>query len=316
MDYLIFNCPPMPHFILGGECRLRPGDAHERRTIHNTFDLIYVVSGALSLAQDGVEFTLEPGQFGILYPDTQHKGSRVCTGPTQYYWLHFYTEGTYEHSDSPPFEKPVHRANLQTYYVKKPFHIFLPRFGTVPSFDRKELEEHWSALGQVLIDKYTDTKRYPPITRSQMEQQLLFLQILTLLYRPYAQKLEVHGAAQRLRGYLEDHYSEDLPLEQLSQLFSYSPSHLVRSFRKAYQVSPGQYVLQLRIRAALRLLSGTDLSVGRIGEEVGFRSSAYFIKQFKRFTHITPTEYRRAPELYAGIEFPALVAGSDPDTAP
>lgn len=306
MEYLVFTCPPMPHFIVGGECLLRPGDAHERRTIHNAFDLIYVAEGTLYLVQDGREFDLSAGQYAILYPDTQHKGARVCTGVTRFFWLHFYTAGAFAYTDTRPRAQSIPRANPQTYYIKEPFQLFLPRTGATPPHERKELEQYWASLSQVRIDKYAGTKRYPSITHSQLEQQMLFLRLLALLFRPYAQRPEAYGVARETRDYLDAYYRQDYSLEQLSQQLSYSASHLIRMFRKAYGVSPGQYVLQLRVRAALRLLTESDLPIYRVSEEVGFRSPAYFIKQFKRCTGVTPSEYRRAPAACAAVGFPAL----------
>lgn len=316
MNYLVFTCPPMPHFIVGGECLVRPGDTHERRIIHNTFDLIYVVEGTLYLAQDGREFVLEAGQYVILYPETQHKGSRVCTEVTRYYWLHFYTEGAFSYTEVRPKAQSIPRANPRTYYKKESFQIIMPRSGTVLLHERKEVEGHWASLSQVHIDKYAGTKRYPSITRSQLEQQAAFLRLLTLLFRPYTQRQEACSAAREMRDYLLVYYKEDYSLEQLSQQFSYSASHLIRTFRKTYGVSPGQYVLQLRIYAALHLLVDTDLPIYCISEEVGFRSPAYFIKQFKYYTHVTPTEYRRDPSVCNAIEFPALIAGDQPENVP
>ena len=52
MNFINLNCPPLPYFIVGGGCVYRPGDIHERRTIRNVFDLIYVHSGTLYLEQD------------------------------------------------------------------------------------------------------------------------------------------------------------------------------------------------------------------------------------------------------------------------
>ena len=63
MNFINLNCPPLPYFIVGGGCVYRPGDIHERRTIRNVFDLIYVHSGTLYLEQDPFRVELNAGQF-------------------------------------------------------------------------------------------------------------------------------------------------------------------------------------------------------------------------------------------------------------
>lgn len=95
MNFINLNCPPLPYFIVGGGCVYRPGDIHERRTIRNVFDLIYVHSGTLYLEQDPFRIELNAGQFFIITPDTPHRGSRVCQEKTTTSWVHFYTNGKY-----------------------------------------------------------------------------------------------------------------------------------------------------------------------------------------------------------------------------
>lgn len=80
MNFINLNCPPLPYFIVGGGCVYRPGDIHERRTIRNVFDLIYVHSGTLYLEQDPFRVELNAGQFFIITPDTPHRGQPRLPG--------------------------------------------------------------------------------------------------------------------------------------------------------------------------------------------------------------------------------------------
>ena len=49
--YINIICPPLPHLIVGGISLFRKGDRHERRSIHKTFDLIYVQKGTLYMEE-------------------------------------------------------------------------------------------------------------------------------------------------------------------------------------------------------------------------------------------------------------------------
>lgn len=99
MNFINLNCPPLPYFIVGGGCVYRPGDIHERRTIRNVFDLIYVHSGTLYLEQDPFRVELNAGRFLSLPPIPRTAGSRVCQEKTTTSWVHFYTNGKYSLSD-------------------------------------------------------------------------------------------------------------------------------------------------------------------------------------------------------------------------
>ncbi|MDU5950991.1 MAG: AraC family ligand binding domain-containing protein, partial [Paenibacillus macerans] len=101
MLYINFSCPPLPHLIVGGISLFRKGDIHERRILNNTFDLIFVFSGALYLEENGRKYIVEPGQFLILPPDNLHKGYKPCTTDTAFSWIHFSTTGSYSYSESP-----------------------------------------------------------------------------------------------------------------------------------------------------------------------------------------------------------------------
>ena len=52
------------------------------------------------------------------------------------------------------------------------------------------------------------------------------------------------------------------------------------------------YLSELRIEKAKELLADVTINVKDIGQKVGYRDSSYFTKVFKRFTGVTPSEYR------------------------
>lgn len=143
MNFINLNCPPLPYFIVGGGCVYRPGDIHERRTIRNVFDLIYVHSGTLYLEQDPFRVELNAGQFFIITPDTPHRGSRVCQEKTTTSWVHFYTNGKYSLSDEfyPDNVTRARRAEILLFAAE--FHS-LPAAHRAPC--RKPTGRSWKSI--------------------------------------------------------------------------------------------------------------------------------------------------------------------------
>lgn len=94
---------------------------------------------------------------------------------------------------------------------------------------------------------------------------------------------------------INEHYTEDLSLEVLSNAAGYNPTYTEKLFRTVYHTTPINYLIQVRIDNAKRLLS-TDLTltVKQVGERCGFNDNSYFGKVFKKFTGATPREYRAA----------------------
>lgn len=102
------------------------------------------------------------------------------------------------------------------------------------------------------------------------------------------------------RGYLvaavkqivESYFYSDIRIADIAARLSVSVSTLCHSFKAAIGMSVLQYQLRCQMEEAKNLLSITDMSVSEIAGAVGFHSSAYFAKIFRRQNGISPREYR------------------------
>lgn len=98
--------------------------------------------------------------------------------------------------------------------------------------------------------------------------------------------------AERIRNYIEYHYKEDLTAGRICSVFYIEGSYLSRLFRKAYGLTPTDYIRKVRIDASKRLLVSTNISVSSIAMNVGFQDPNYFYKVFEKQTGMRPSEYR------------------------
>lgn len=71
-----------------------------------------------------------------------------------------------------------------------------------------------------------------------------------------------------------------------------NPVYLGQMFKKKYGVYFNDFLLQLRIGEAKKLLRQTDMKIYEVAEKAGFRNADYFVMQFKKIERMTPTEYR------------------------
>ncbi len=101
------------------------------------------------------------------------------------------------------------------------------------------------------------------------------------------------GIAQSAVRYINEHFSKDITLEELSSLSGVSMQHFCRVFRAHTGMRPMEYLANRRISEAKLLLVTTDAPVSRIAGEAGFSDQNYFGIVFKRFTGLTPTSFRR-----------------------
>jgi transcriptional regulator GlxA family with amidase domain len=83
-----------------------------------------------------------------------------------------------------------------------------------------------------------------------------------------------------------------MSLSDLARSVNLSASHLGYLFRADTGMSPGQYLMNLRMEKARDLLAGSLLSVKQIRAEVGSNDKSNFARSFKRTYGVSPSEYR------------------------
>lgn len=94
-------------------------------------------------------------------------------------------------------------------------------------------------------------------------------------------------------AYLEQHFTEPLTVNELSEIVNLSPFYFSRLFRKHTNMSPHAYQVHLRITLARQLLASSGQAVEQIGENCGFSSPQHFIRCFKQHVGCTPHQYRQ-----------------------
>jgi len=99
------------------------------------------------------------------------------------------------------------------------------------------------------------------------------------------------------RDYVRAMYADAVTLERLAQVSCLSPNHLLRSFKQVFGISPIQYLNQLRLEKAKRLLLQTSLPIQEVCNEVGYSSLGTFSNHFRRTVGQAPTCFRLEGKL-------------------
>ena len=98
---------------------------------------------------------------------------------------------------------------------------------------------------------------------------------------------------KRVTDFVEAHLAEEISLATLAKLVDLSLYHFARAFRQSVGVPPHRYHMSRRMIRAMGLLQQTALSVTQIGVQIGFRETSSFTRAYRRFTGVTPSEFRR-----------------------
>ncbi|WP_458462730.1 response regulator [Paenibacillus sp.] len=100
------------------------------------------------------------------------------------------------------------------------------------------------------------------------------------------------GDISKIKRYIDAHYTENINLKSIAALFYMNPVYLGRLFRKSYNQYFNDYLLNVRIHEAKKLLRQTDLRMYEVAARVGFQNADYFVTQFEKLVKLSPTEYR------------------------
>lgn len=99
--------------------------------------------------------------------------------------------------------------------------------------------------------------------------------------------------AEAVHEWLQEHYAADVGLPDLARHMGISASYCSREFSRTIGSGFREYLRDIRIAAAKRLLSTTTLAVREIAEKVGFRDANYFSRVFSNTQGVSPGAFRR-----------------------
>jgi len=96
-----------------------------------------------------------------------------------------------------------------------------------------------------------------------------------------------------IRNYIDIHYASPITLDLLANETYLDKFYLVHVFKKQYDISPINYLIEKRIQESMNLIENTNYSLSDISSIVRFNSQSYYSQIFKRKTGLTPAEHRK-----------------------
>ncbi len=120
----------------------------------------------------------------------------------------------------------------------------------------------------------------------------LLIQILVILHEDRLDEKRRSDNLALARKFMEEHCGEPLRLADIAAAAGISPFYFCRTFNAAAGMPPLRYLQKYRIEQAARLLQTPGASIGQAAESAGFADRLYFSKVFRKWTGMTPSEYR------------------------
>jgi AraC-like DNA-binding protein len=123
----------------------------------------------------------------------------------------------------------------------------------------------------------------------------LWLAYLTSIVKPYMEHANplYDKRVSMICSFIQSHYAQALTSKDIARNVCLSEGHMRAIFRSAMRISPYQYLLNVRIDKAKRLLLTSKLSLLEISNKVGFEDESHFISMFRKRVDMTPGQYRK-----------------------
>ncbi|WP_340023673.1 AraC family transcriptional regulator [Paenibacillus sp. FSL K6-1096] len=242
---------------------------------HNYDELTLILEGEGYYSSLDQNIKVAKGDL-ILIPSGLHHGF-VCTEPWQGISVHFY------HDKLPA-------------YCQYLFHNAEREQDRIRSAYLSEDDMRWAEMSLLQLEKEWKLDSYNAdsyvLMRVAMETILLLFQrnrVTTLMPHVLDDQLTIQEVLKEIHA----GYHTQITVSELAARYFLSESNLRKKFTELMGVSPKQYMINLRLREAKRLLLQTDKAVEIISHEVGFTSSSRFYHFFVKAEGTTPLEWRK-----------------------
>lgn len=232
----------------------------------NSFLIVYTLSGEGRLQYDGREYALLEGSCFFIHCMEHHEYHTVKGENWEFLWLH------------------LNGMNALGYYeefVKNGFRILDIR--------EKELTEQ--TLREIIT---VNQKR--DLTTEVRTSGLIGALLTELIAQNTAegrQAIQIPEYIRAAEKYLEQHFREKVPLQELADMLHVDRFYLIKEFGRYVGISPHEYQIELRISYAKELLKYSDLTVNEIAYACGMNQASHFISLFREREHSTPARFRK-----------------------
>lgn len=274
--------PPLPQFVTAGHTVWRRGEQHFARSF-DVYDIIFVKSGTLYMAEADIPYEVNAGEVLILSPGQVHFGHRASETETEMYWIHLLHRPPVRLLDQKDIQWNAVLRSGTSKDITPPEHLMY-----LPKHAHTDFQ-----LFQPLLDQLVKLQMLLTIDHS-LEAHSLMIQTLSVLQHSVCRQLSAHvrNVSERIIDYLKRSMAEPFRAKDMESELHFQYDYMTRCFKKYTGLTPVKYLQHLRVEKAKTLLENTDLPIRRIGEMVGIQDVNYFVRLFGEIAGATPTKYR------------------------
>ena len=134
--------------------------------------------------------------------------------------------------------------------------------------------------------------------RCEAQDSLLTAMLITIMQRVNSSNKKESNSQEynlglHIKEYIDNHYLEDLHLDDIATALHINPYYLSHTFKKAVGYSPIQYMIRRRIGESQNLLINTSYTITDIALRCGYNNSNYFQAVFNSIVGMPPGRFRK-----------------------
>lgn len=169
--------------------------------------------------------------------------------------------------------------------------IFRRRYPDIRIDHRSAVVEHGRVVtgSGLAADMQLLTRLVEYVTTPELAR---WLSDVTSLHQAAEDHLADDPLTANAQLWLEERFAQDVRIADLAQAMAVSQQTLLRHFHRYLNVTPQEYVRQLRIKSAQGLLARTSRSIGQIAALCGYSDVHTFRKVFREYNGASPSSYR------------------------
>lgn len=239
-----------------------------QRDYLRSYLVIVVMDGAGKVSYKGKQYTVHAGD--CIFLDCTNEYSHTPLGERWLFkWAHFTGSNVRE-----IYDNYVHNGGKPCFHTK-----------------------NYQMLADILTELYNLAQDDSGLNDMLLYQKLVSL--LVLLTQESREQEEGIGFERGIRDmlsikqYLDQNYQEKISLDMLADKFYVNKFYMTRIFKKQYGISIVNYLTQVRITHAKRMLRFTDMPIETISQECGMSDANYFSRVFRKVEGTSPGEFRK-----------------------
>ena len=257
------------------------------KNVRSPFARLYlVVEGRAQISLPSGIYNLTPGHLYYIPAFTTH--SYICDSLFSHYYIHIYENNLEAESMLDNWDFPV-EADATEYDIELLKRLtYINPFLKLPMSNPEIYDNH-----KTLVSNIDMNVRRP--FHVKMESRGILFILLSRFLKMATPKVETRDDRIRtIISHIRSNLYENQDIDQLAKIACMSKDHFIRIFKKETGDTPNAYITKKKMEAAELLLITSDEPIKNVAIKLGYDDCSYFNKTFKKYSGITPQQYRMA----------------------